>query len=271
MQHGDLKTLLWGKHLSRMLGVCGVRHLPSDPAPRIVHPVPHWYQRLAGILTIAGLVATVHLIDTALRYQSEPSPWWDGTQAAAFDTTAWTRWTSSNSADAQALPAEDQAIPTGSQAPPTSFVAASASRWMPLTRSTLPVVRRRTKTILGAGQRFQSIDVTAYTSSRSETDSSPNLTASNTTPKPGTIALSRDLLRTFTPGAPFDFGDKVLIPGVGVFEAHDTMHPRWKEKADIWFTTEKKARAWGHRRVFVTEVGDNIPTRANPLMADKLR
>ena len=104
MQHGELKTLLWGKHLSRMLGVCGVRHLPSDPAPRIVPPVPQWYQRLAGILTIAGLVATVHMIDTALRYQSDPSPWWDGTQAAAFDTTAWTRWTSSNTQDRPGRP-----------------------------------------------------------------------------------------------------------------------------------------------------------------------
>ena len=126
-------------------------------------------------------------------------------------------------------------------------------------------------TLLGEGQRFQSIEVTAYTSCPSETDSSPARTASNTIPKPGTIALSRDLLRTFTPGAPFDFGDKLLIPGVGVFEAHDTMHPRWKGKADIWFTTQKKARAWGHRTVFVTEVGDNIPTRANPFMAEKLR
>jgi 3D (Asp-Asp-Asp) domain-containing protein len=264
MQHGELKTLLWGKHLSRMLGVCGIRHLPSDPAPRIVPPVPQWYQRLAGILTIAGLVATVHMIDTVLRYRSEPSPWWDGTQAAAFDTTAWTRWTSSHALDAQT-------VPIGNPAPPTPLVGAAASRWMTLTRPPSPGVRRRTKTILGEGQRFQSIEVTAYTSSLSETDSSPDLTATNTTPKPGTVALSRDLLRTFTPGAPFDFGDKLLIPGVGVFEAHDTMHPRWKGKADIWFSTEQKARAWGRRTVFVTEVGDDIPTRANPSMADKVR
>ena len=106
-------------------------------------------------------------------------------------------------------------------------------------------MRRRAKTVLGEGQRFQSIEVTAYTSCRSETDSTPDLTASNTTPKPGTIALSRDLLRTFTPGAPFDFGDKLLIPGVGVFEAHDTMHPRWKGKADIWFTSQAKGARVG--------------------------
>lgn len=263
MQHGDLKSLLWGKHLSRMLGVCGVRHLRSDPAPRIVPPVPPWYQRISGILTIAGIVATVHMIDTALRYQAEPSPWWDGTQAAAFDTTAWTRWAPSHGLGTQ----PDSA---GNHAPRTFFAANAASRWMALARPTPPVARR-TKTILSQGQRFQLIQVTAYTSSRSETDSSPGLTASNTAPKLGTIALSRDLLRTFTPGAPFDFGDKLLIPGVGVFEAHDTMHPRWKGKADIWFASQERARAWGHRTVFVTEVGDDIPTRANPFLADKSR
>jgi 3D (Asp-Asp-Asp) domain-containing protein len=264
MQHGELKSLLWGKHLSNLLGVCGVRHLPSDPAPRIVHPVPHWYQRLAGILTIVGLVATVRLVDTALRYQAETSPWWDGSQAAAFDTTAWTRWTASR--DPGGLPV------TTDRPGASAFVAAStAARWMALTQPAPSMARRRTKTPSGQEQRFQSIQVTAYTSCVAETDSTPGVTASNTKAKPGTIALSRDLLRTFTPGAPFDFGDKLLIPGVGVFEAHDTMHPRWKDKADIWFASKEKARAWGCRTVFVTEVGDDIPTRANPEMANRIR
>jgi 3D (Asp-Asp-Asp) domain-containing protein len=258
MQHGDLKTLLWGKHLSMMLGVCAARHLPFDPAPRIVHPVPRWYQKLAGFLTIAGLVAMVHAVDTSLRLQSEPSPWWDGTQAAAFDTTAWTRWTSSTAAGTPALP-------TGAPDRGTSLAGTAASRWMALARPTPPATRRHANAILSQGHLFQSIQVTAYTSQPSETDSSPDLTASNTAPRPGTIALSRDLLRTFTPGAPFDFGDKLLIPGVGVFEAHDTMHPRWKGKADIWFASREKARAWGHRTVFVTEVGDDIPTMAGKI------
>lgn len=255
MQHGDLKTLLWGKHLSRLLGVCGVEHQRTDPAPRIVPPVPHWYQRLAGILTIAGLVASVHMVDTALRSASEPSPWWDGTQTAAFDTTAWTRWTSSDTRETPASPAANPDLKA-------SLASPSASRWMALVRSTPQVTRRRTN---NPGQRFQSIQVTAYTSRPSETDSTPGVTASNTTAKAGTIALSRDLLRTFTPGAPFDFGDKLLIPGVGVFEAHDTMHSRWKGKADIWFASPVKARAWGRRTVFVTEVGDDIPTVASQM------
>ena len=167
MQHGDLKSLLWGKHLSRMLGVCGVRHLPSDPTPRIVHPVPSWYQRLAGVLTIAGLVATVHLVNSALRYSAVPSPWWDGTQAAAFDTTAWTRWTSANTPGGRAD------LRTEELTTPASTIRAAASRWTPPGRQTSPAARRRANSLLGEGQRFQSIDVTAYTSSASETDSSP--------------------------------------------------------------------------------------------------
>ena len=90
----------------------------------------------------------------------------------------------------------------------------------------------------------------------------PHITAQNTPTAPGTIALSRDLLRTFTAKAPFDFGDKVLIPGVGIFEVTDTMHPRWREKADIWFASIKQAKEWGCRTVFVTRVEDNAPTIA---------
>jgi 3D (Asp-Asp-Asp) domain-containing protein len=255
MQHGDLTTLLWGKHLSRLLGVCGVEHRQTDPAPRIVHPVPHWYQWIAGVLTIAGLVATVHMVDRVLRAASEPSPWWDGSRTAAFDTTAWTRWASSQAGD----------VPVASTDSPglkSSIVSSSTARWMALVRPS-PAATRRLAT--DPGRRFQSILVTAYTSSPSETDSTPDITASNTIPKPGTIALSRDLLRTFTPGAPFEFGDKLLIPGVGVFEAHDTMHSRWKGKADIWFASREKARAWGRRTVFVTEVADDIPTVASQM------
>lgn len=264
MQHGDLKSLLWGRHLSRMLGVCGVQHLRADPAPRIVPPVPTWYQRTAGILTIAGIVATVHTVDMTLRYRVQPSPWWDGTEAAAFDTTAWTRWTIENGVGAGTAPAD-------SASGQRRLAAGTTLAWKALTEPNGPTVRRRINGILGQGQRFRLIEVTAYTSSTSETDSTPHLTASSVPPRPGTIALSRDLLRTFTPGAPFDFGDKVLIPGVGIFEAHDTMHSRWKAKADIWFASKARARAWGRRTVFVTEVSDNIPTMPSPFQADLSR
>lgn len=110
--------------------------------------------------------------------------------------------------------------------------------------------------------RFIRVHATGYTSCVTETDSTPHLTASNTLTAPGTIALSRDLLRTFTPGAPFDFGDKVLIPGVGVFEVWDTMNARWQTRADIWFESKESARRWGRREVFLTRVDEDAPTLA---------
>jgi 3D (Asp-Asp-Asp) domain-containing protein len=263
MQHRDLKNLLWGIHLTRMLGVCGLRHPSADPAPRIVHAVPHWYQRLSAILTIVALVAVVHSVYSAMKQEPDASPWWDGTQAAALDTTAWTRWVGGHPPDSSKAVLR---IP-GSRL----LAEATNAPWLTGNRPPGTVGRRRAETGRGKGNTFQLIQVTAYTSRPSETDSTPSLTATNTKTKPGTIALSRDLLRTFTPGAPFDFGDKVLIPGVGVFEAHDTMHPRWKGKADIWFTSPAKARAWGRRTVFVTKVNSGIPTVAGPGMASRLR
>ncbi len=110
--------------------------------------------------------------------------------------------------------------------------------------------------------RFIRVHITGYTSCPTETNCMPHITASNTLTAPGTIALSRDLLRTFTPGAPFDFGDKILIPGVGIFEVWDTMNARWRKRADIWFEHKEDAREWGIREVFVTLVNDDAPTMA---------
>src|SRR5215831_7200857 len=75
-----------------------------------------------------------------------------------------------------------------------------------------------------------SITVTGYSSTPDETDASPFITAMNTSVHPGIIALSRDLLREYTPGAPFRFGDIVELEGVGVFTVEDTMNPRYAKR-----------------------------------------
>lgn len=112
----------------------------------------------------------------------------------------------------------------------------------------------------GDTHRFLLVKVSAYTSSHAETDESPDVTARGRLARPGTLALSRDLLRTFTPGAPFDFGDRVLIPGMGIYVVEDTMNPRWTRKADIWFSNRATALRWGVRDVYLTQVdaGDAI-------------
>lgn len=106
----------------------------------------------------------------------------------------------------------------------------------------------------GAELDFHAVVVTGYSSSREETDSTPFLTASMTQVRTGCLALSRDLLRTFTPEAPFDFGDWVVLPGTGVFIVEDTMHPRWKNRADIWFPDRRQAIRWGRQKSLIARL-----------------
>jgi 3D (Asp-Asp-Asp) domain-containing protein len=93
------------------------------------------------------------------------------------------------------------------------------------------------------------VTVTGYSSTPDQTDSSPYITASNTRVRSGILALSRDLLREFTPGAPFGYGDRLEIEGVGSFVVEDTMNPRYTRRADIWFSTRAAARRWGVRQL----------------------
>lgn len=117
----------------------------------------------------------------------------------------------------------------------------------------------------GDTRRFVMVTVTGYTSLTGQTDGSPGLTATRHQTRPGTVALSRDLLRTFTPGAPFDFGDRVLIPGMGIYVVEDTMHPRWDRKADIWFGDLQTALRWGVRTVYITRLDDG----GEPFLVDR--
>ena len=97
-----------------------------------------------------------------------------------------------------------------------------------------------------------SVTVTGYTSRAIETDDTPFITAANTRTRPGVIALSRDLLRRYTPDAPFRFGDIIHISGVGDFVVEDSMNSRWERRADIWFESLDAARAFGRRTMVVT-------------------
>ncbi len=96
------------------------------------------------------------------------------------------------------------------------------------------------------------VSVSAYTSRACETDDTPFITAANTSTRPGVLALSRDLLKRYTPGAPFDFGDVVHINGLGDFVVEDSMHGRWQHRADIWFESVGDAREFGRRAAVLT-------------------
>ena len=90
------------------------------------------------------------------------------------------------------------------------------------------------------------LTVTAYTASRNETDSTPQITAAITKVKPYDVAVSRDL---FWRG--WAFGKKIYIEGHGVFRIVDLMNPRYRERVDIYLGTKKAARKFGKRELLV--------------------
>lgn len=81
------------------------------------------------------------------------------------------------------------------------------------------------------------VTATIYHAVPEQTDSTPEMTADGTkiditniptSESKRIVALSRDLLRAFTPDALFDYGDKITVEGVGelngIWNVHDTMH-----------------------------------------------
>lgn len=92
------------------------------------------------------------------------------------------------------------------------------------------------------------VTITAYASDIRHTDDEPFVTATGRLVRPGTLAVSRDLLRTYTPGAPFDFGDRVRLSRYGEFIVDDTMNPRWTHRVDIWVPSVPEATEFGLRR-----------------------
>lgn len=112
-------------------------------------------------------------------------------------------------------------------------------------------------TLIAGGKVYVRVLATGYSSSVAETDSTPFLTAANTPTRPGTLAVSRDLLREYTPGAPFTFGDRVHVHGVGEFLVEDSMNARWVNKIDIWFPSREEALWFGRREVVLSRtLGD---------------
>jgi 3D (Asp-Asp-Asp) domain-containing protein len=112
--------------------------------------------------------------------------------------------------------------------------------------------RESTRALFSGRELALPVVVSGYTSRICETDSTPFVTAANTPTRPGVIALSRDLLRRYTPGAPFEFGDVVHLSGIGDFIVEDVMNGRWERHADIWFEHLDDARQFGRRRVVLT-------------------
>lgn len=85
-------------------------------------------------------------------------------------------------------------------------------------------------------------EVSAYTSSVDETDSTPDINAMGTNPGPGSVACPTR----------YKFGTKVFING-DEFVCDDRMNPRYADGNyfDIWTETKAEAMHWGRRTVEV--------------------
>ncbi len=73
------------------------------------------------------------------------------------------------------------------------------------------------------------------------------ITASGIKVKEGIVAVSRDVEQSLN----LDFGDRVLLQGLGVFEFQDRMAARCRKKVDIFMKSKKEAIIFGVRRYVV--------------------
>lgn len=98
-------------------------------------------------------------------------------------------------------------------------------------------------------KRKLSVTATAYTSHRSQTDSTPFLAAWNNRLRPGMkiIAVSRDLIYKYG----ITNGSKVRISGLpGIYTVRDKMNKRWRRRIDIYMGMNRwRALRWGRKKV----------------------
>ena len=92
-----------------------------------------------------------------------------------------------------------------------------------------------------------SVTVSAYNSVSWQTDSLHNIAAWGDTLRPGMkcIAVSGDLIRKG-----LVYNTPVKIEGLeGMYLVKDRMHPRWRNKIDIYMGTNvREARTWGRQK-----------------------
>lgn len=95
------------------------------------------------------------------------------------------------------------------------------------------------------------VTVTAYHPGVYCRGSRKGITASGQKVKEGMIAVSRDVERKLN----LDFGDRVLLHGIGVFDFQDRMASRCRAKVDIFMNCKRKAIRFGvHRYVVLVKL-----------------
>ncbi|MBN1106375.1 MAG: 3D domain-containing protein [Deltaproteobacteria bacterium] len=100
--------------------------------------------------------------------------------------------------------------------------------------------RAAKKTILRSRQRI--VEVSAYSACEAECDADPRIAASTRPPRPGTVAVSRDL---FNMG--WTFGKRVYLKGLGPYIINDVMNQRYQMRVDVFMDHKRAAREFGVR------------------------
>jgi 3D (Asp-Asp-Asp) domain-containing protein len=96
------------------------------------------------------------------------------------------------------------------------------------------------ETIRRSKQRI--VEVSAYSANKKECDADPHVAASVQPPRPGTVAVSRDL---FDMG--WTFGKRVYLKGLGPYIINDVMNPRYEMRVDVFMDHRRAAREFGVR------------------------
>jgi len=105
--------------------------------------------------------------------------------------------------------------------------------WHQRARAARESIRRRKQRI---------VEVSAYTASEAECDRDPHVTASLQPPRPGTVAVSRDL---FSMG--WTFGRRVYLKGLGPYIINDVMNERYNMRVDVFMDHKRAAKEFGVR------------------------
>ena len=94
------------------------------------------------------------------------------------------------------------------------------------------------------------VTVTTYNATVEQTDSNPSMTTFMSRPRPGTIAVSLDLLEMgFIPGK------KVWLQGIGIYRINDVMHERHKMSVDLLL--DRKSKHFRADNVLMVMVDEN--------------
>ena len=118
------------------------------------------------------------------------------------------------------------------------------------------VLVQKAKTVKTNVGRTITVQLSAYTSTPNQTDSSPFITANGEHVYWGGVAANI----IDTNGRNIPFGTRIMIPGLfgdQIFMVNDRMNRRYQNNVDVWFNDIADARQLGRRTVSIVILAKN--------------